>query len=107
MTTTTHYGSVVLTFKAHREGDVYVSECVELGTSSFDETFEGAIEAAVEATMIYLESLIEEGQLEAVLQQHDVKLLASGQADDQEIPVTAHAGEMVSPRILKIPTLAA
>lgn len=45
------------TFSAvlHKEGDLYVAECPEVGTASQGETLEGAIDNLREATELYLE----------------------------------------------------
>jgi predicted RNase H-like HicB family nuclease len=43
------------TASIHREGDVYVALCVELGTVSQGETMESAIANLKEATELYLE----------------------------------------------------
>lgn len=39
----------------HQEGDVYVADCPEVGTSSYGETIEEAIANLKEATELYLE----------------------------------------------------
>jgi predicted RNase H-like HicB family nuclease len=44
-----------LTAVIHREEDMYVAECPEVGTVSQGETVEGAIENLREATELYLE----------------------------------------------------
>ena len=47
----------VSTFTAvlHKEGDLYVAECPEVGTVSQGETVEKAVENLKEATELYLE----------------------------------------------------
>jgi predicted RNase H-like HicB family nuclease len=51
----------VRTFTAviHREGDLYVAECPEVGTVSQGHTLEEAIANLQEATELYLEELPE------------------------------------------------
>ncbi len=39
----------------YREEDVYVAECPEVGTSSYDDTIEEALANLKEATELYLE----------------------------------------------------
>ena len=46
---------VTLTAVVHREEDVYVAECPEVGTASRGGTIEGAVENLKEATELYLE----------------------------------------------------
>lgn len=46
---------VTLTAVVHREEDVYVAECPEVGTASQGETIEEAVQNLKEATELYLE----------------------------------------------------
>ena len=46
---------VTLTAVVHREEDVYVAECPEVGTASQGETIEEAVDNLKEATELYLE----------------------------------------------------
>ena len=48
----------VQTFTAvlHKEDDVYVADCPEVGTSSYGETIEEALANLKEATELYLEA---------------------------------------------------
>ncbi len=45
----------MLTAILHKEGDMYVAECPEVGTVSQGETIEGAVNNLKEATELYLE----------------------------------------------------
>ena len=57
----------VRTFTAvlHKEGDLYVAECIEVGTVSQGHTVEEALDNLKEATELYLEEF---PRLERVLQ---------------------------------------
>ena len=46
-----------LTFKAYKEGDQYVSECVELGVTSCGDTLDEAFGAITDAATLYLDTL--------------------------------------------------
>jgi len=46
---------VTLTAVVHREEDVYVAECPEVGTASQGETIEEAVQNLNDATELYLE----------------------------------------------------
>lgn len=50
-------GYVSLTFKVHKENEDWVADCVELGTSAFGDTVEGAIDALQELTELHLNEL--------------------------------------------------
>ena len=46
---------ITLTAIIHKEDDLYVAECPEVGTASQGETLEKAVENLKEATELYLE----------------------------------------------------
>ena len=50
-----HMTSITLTAILHREDDLYVAECPEVGTASQGSTIEEAIQNLKEATEVYLE----------------------------------------------------
>ena len=50
-----HMTSITLTAILHREDDLYVAECPEVGTASQGSTIEEAIKNLKEATEVYLE----------------------------------------------------
>jgi predicted RNase H-like HicB family nuclease len=60
-------GYIKLTFRITQEGKYYVSECLELGTSSFGDSPEEAGANIVEATELYLNTLEELGECTQVL----------------------------------------
>lgn len=47
--------SITLTAILHREDDLYVAECPEVGTASQGSTIEEAVQNLKEATEVYLE----------------------------------------------------
>ena len=47
--------TITLSAVIHREGDLYVAECPELGTVSQGPSIEAALESLREATELYLE----------------------------------------------------
>jgi len=92
-------GHVVVQFKIAPpdEDGLIVGECVELGTSSFGETLEEALNATVEATAAYLEALDDSGELERVLKERGVEFHPVAPADDEEQTVPpVYPGETVS-----------
>jgi predicted RNase H-like HicB family nuclease len=54
---------VTLSAVIHREGDLYVAECPELGTVSQGKTLEEAVANLKEATGLYLEEQAEQATL--------------------------------------------
>ncbi|MHB8576952.1 MAG: type II toxin-antitoxin system HicB family antitoxin [Dehalococcoidia bacterium] len=69
--------NIILTFKAYQEGPQWVSECIELGVASCDDTVDEALTALDDATQVYLESLNDEGERERVLRMRGVQILSS------------------------------
>ena len=65
---------ITLTFVAHREGEYFVSECRELGTSSFGSEVDEAFDNLLEATALYLETLDELGETHRVLDDKGVRV---------------------------------
>ena len=63
---------IIVTITVNREGDYYVSECVELGTASFGASEEEAVENALDATAVYLNTLEDLGECAQVLQQKGI-----------------------------------
>ena len=54
---------VTLSAVIHREGDLYVAECPELGTVSEGKTLEEAVANLKEATGLYLEEQAQQATL--------------------------------------------
>jgi predicted RNase H-like HicB family nuclease len=54
---------VTLSAVIHREGDLYVAECPELGTVSQGKTLEEAVANLKEATGLYLEEQAQQATL--------------------------------------------
>ncbi len=65
---------IQVTFTIHKEGRYYVSKCEELGTASFGETEQEALDNIQDATVLYLNTLEELGECEATLRRRGVSL---------------------------------
>src|SRR6266540_1619864 len=100
-------GHVLLTLKVRREGDQYVSECIELGVASCGKTIDGAFAAIKDATSLYLQTLHDEGELERVLAERGVAITPGEPHENgREIQVTARPREYVSAELLVVPASA-
>ena len=75
---------IILTIAVEREGDYYVSSCMELGTASFGISEKEAIQNVLDATSLYLNTLEDLGECSAVLETKGV---------------TVHEGQSVGPRM--------
>jgi len=69
---------IVVTLTVHREGPYYVAKCVELGTSSFGDTEEEALQNLQDATMLYLDTLEELGECDETLRRLGVPIHSGG-----------------------------
>jgi predicted RNase H-like HicB family nuclease len=94
---------VILTFVAQREGKYFVSECSELGTSSFGATEREALESLADATSVYLDTLDDLGETHEVLDQKGVKIYSFEPANLEVRKSTKFpAGSLIQPRVLQL-----
>ena len=77
---------ILITFQIDKEGEKYVSHCIELGTFSCGDTEEEALNNIADATELYLNTLEELGECRQVLQEKGVKI-RSGVAASERLRV--------------------
>lgn len=65
---------IILAFMVRQEGEYFISECMELGTSSFGLDEGEAFENLQEATEVYLETLVDLGEARQVLKKKGVQV---------------------------------
>jgi len=70
----------MVTLAVHAEGEQYVADCVELGTSSYGASVQEALDNVREATLLFLNTLDELGECERVLQEQGVAIVDGGAA---------------------------
>ena len=63
---------ILLTLLFRREGDVWTAECKELGTASFGDTLEEAIESIKDMVKLHLDALEDVGERERFLRENHV-----------------------------------
>ena len=68
----THEQYILLTLLFRREGDVWSAECKELGTASFGDTFEEAIETIKDMVKLHIDALEDVGERERFLRENHV-----------------------------------
>jgi predicted RNase H-like HicB family nuclease len=71
-----HERYILLTLLFRREGDVWTAECKELGTASFGDTFEEAVETIKDMVKLHLDALEDVGERERFLRENHVPLFA-------------------------------
>lgn len=94
-------GYVLLQFRINwdEETELYEGECSELGVPSFGESVGAALISTMEATVLYLEALDENGERERVFSEKGV-MMYEDPPEGMAITVTAHPGEVVTPQRL-------
>jgi predicted RNase H-like HicB family nuclease len=93
---------ISLTYVTQKEGEYYVSECRELGTSSFGISENEALDALNDATFLYLNTLEELGEAHQVLDEKGVKVYNYEPADLEIRREKFPVGSMVRPTVLSL-----
>jgi predicted RNase H-like HicB family nuclease len=93
---------IILTFIVQQEGDYLVSECLELGTSSFGSTEDEALANLTDATEVYLNTLEDLGEAHQVLDMKGVKIFSYEPADLEIRRAKFPAGSKVRPTVLSL-----
>lgn len=89
-------GYVVLTFRIREDDGYFVGECTELDVSSFGTTVDEALRATGEAVCAYLDGLDDVDERERVFAERGITMYQTEPADDVDIKVLAHPGEIIS-----------
>ncbi len=93
---------IILTFMVQQEGDYLVSECLELGTSSFGSTDDEAFDNLMDATSVYLNTLEDLGESHQVLDAKGVKVFEYEPADLEVRRAKFPAGSKIRPTVLSL-----
>ena len=93
---------IILTFVAQREGDFFVSECLELGTSSFGTSEDEALEDLLDATEVYLNTLEDLGEAHQILDAKGVHVYSYEPAMLEVRKARFPAGSKVQPTVIEL-----
>jgi predicted RNase H-like HicB family nuclease len=97
-------GYIDLTFKAYKEDDQYVSECIELGVASRGDTRDEAFAAIADAVTLYLSTLIDRGEIDRMFRERGIEVHGGDPPDGESVvSVTARRHEFISPTAVRIP----
>ena len=94
---------IILAFMVRQEGEYFVSECTELGTSSFGLDEKEAFENLQEATNAYLETLVDLGEAHQVLKKKGVQIFLYEPASLNVRRAKFPAGSTIRPVSMRIP----
>lgn len=97
---------IIVTFMVEREGEYFVSKCLELGTASFGRSKEEAFKNLADATEVYLNTLEDLGECRLVLKEKGVQVYSYEPAD-LKVPRKIPAGSTVEATVLPLQTVCA
>ena len=100
-------GYILLTFRVYHEGKQWVSECLELGTTSCGESIEEALENVKDATLLYLQTIEANGTKQRIFRERNIRVLSGEPPELAEIRGRARPNEILSPYVHKVPVSAA
>lgn len=93
---------IILAYMVQREGEYFVSECMELGTSSFGLDEKEAFDNLQEATEVYLETLADLGETHQVLEEKGVRVYSFEPANLEVRRAKFPADSIVRPRVVEL-----
>lgn len=91
-----------MTFMVEREGEYYVSKCLELGTASFGRDKDEAIVNLLDATEVYLNTLEELGECRSVLKEKRVRAYSYEPAELEVRRAKFPAGSIIQPTVMPL-----
>ncbi len=94
---------ILVTFTIEREGDQFVSKCVELGTASCGDSEQEALDNILDATELYLNMLNDLGESEGELAQKGVIIRESESVGPA---LRCPPGRRVHPAVFPLPMAA-
>ena len=97
---------IIVTGVAEREGNQFVSLCPELGVASCGDTAEDALDMLEDALQVYIEDLLDIGNLDRVFLEKGVNISADVPGKGEKVLVSVLPGTTYRAYVLKIPTLA-
>jgi len=97
---------IIVTFVVEREGQYYVSKCLELGSASFGRNEQEAFQNLADATGVYLNTLEDLGECRLVLKEKGVRVYSYEPAE-LKVPRKIPAGSTVHATVLPLQTACA
>ena len=92
---------IIVTFMVEREGEFYVSKCLELGTASFGHNEEEAFVNLADSTEVYLNTLEDLGECRLVLKEKGVRVYSYEPAH-LKVPRKIPAGSTVHATVVPL-----
>lgn len=98
---------IIVTGIAEREDDQFFSICPELDVASCGDTAEEALDMLEDALNVYIEDLLDIGNLERVFQEKGVAIRTDIPAEGEKVMVSTLPGKTYRAYVMKIPSLTA
>lgn len=93
---------IILTFIVQQEGEYFISDCLELGTSSFGSDEDEALDNLLDATGVYLNTLEDLGEAHRVLDEKGVQVFSYEPASLEVRRGKFPAGSSVRPTVIEL-----
>ena len=97
---------IIVTFAVEREGDYYVSRCLELGTASFGTNEQEAVDNLADATEAYLDALGELGECHRVLARKGIRIFID-EPGIREMECPTDRDRVIRPAVFPLQTVVA
>ena len=98
-------GYIVLTFHVFSENGNFVSACPELDVASCGDTVDEALKNIKDATLLYLNTLEEQGERERIFKERKIRLHRVA-PKSAKVKREVKSNEVISPYITSIPVAA-
>ncbi len=97
-------GYVVLRFRIYEDPEtgLYQGECLDLDAASFGESVEEALDATMEATALYLETIDDLGERDRIFKERGIEIVTKEPSDDTTLEVVSHPSEIISVQRLAV-----
>ncbi len=92
-------GYILLTFRVYPEGHQWVSECIELGTTSCGDTIEEALANIKDATVLYLSTIDSNSSRDRIFRDRGIEIVHGEAPQLAEVRGRARPNELLSPYV--------
>ena len=101
------HGFAVLTLEFHKEGRLWVGECLELGTATDGRNLDSVERELVKLAVLHLDGLEDIGERERVFKERGIKLYADHPTTiERVVPVSAESQDtFIQFRTVPVPAL--
>lgn len=97
-------GYILLSLAFREEGNLWLGECLELGTATFGGTLTEAKDKLEEAVFLHLNTLEEVGEMERFFREHNIKFYShKPQPRSFKVPTSPSQNIFVHPYIQRVP----